>query len=289
MQTDVCYYENPNYRLIEYIQRRDRDLSLIMCGIEQCLPGKKAGSAKRRGYHLHAVIAGKGKVFNAGHETEVHAGQLFLTSPGKDILYQADSLEPWFYCWVTYDGSKAGSYFSSAGFEDDVIIQDCHIDVNRFLTVSQEMLKKPQLNYASEIFRASFALQFLALAVESYENQNGKTGSYKQLSTDDYIDYAIRYINNNYANVKINDVANYVNLNRTYFASLFRKKMYMSPQEYLMKIRMERSCELLTKTTLPVRIIAGSVGYENPLTFSKIFKRKYGIGPKEYRKGYQTE
>ena len=56
-----------------------------------------------------------------------------------------------------------------------------------------------------------------------------------------------------------------------------------------MKIRMERSCELLTKTTLPVRIIAGSVGYENPLTFSKIFKRKYGIGPKEYRKGYQTE
>lgn len=283
MQADVNYFENPKYRLIEYIQDRERDLYLSMCGIEQCLPGKKAGSGTRRGYHLHAVISGKGRIFASGHETEVHGGQLFLTSPGRDIIYQADDEQPWYYCWVTYDGTKAANYLASAGFEDDVIILDCNIDVHRFLAVSQEMLKKPALNYSSELYRASLALQFLSLAIESYENKNGKTGYYKQLSADDYIEYAIRYIHDNYARVKINEVADFVNLNRTYFAALFRRKMYMSPQAYLMKIRMERACELLKNTTLPVRIIAGSVGYENPLTFSKVFKQKYGVGPKEYR------
>ena len=118
-------------------------------------------------------------------------------------------------------------------------MQDCNIDIQRFLAVSQSLLRKPQLNYSGELYRAGLALQFLALAVESYENKNGSAGFYRQLSADDYIDYAIRYIHSNYAEIKIQDVAKYVNLNRTYFTTLFRKKMYMSPQEYLMKIRME--------------------------------------------------
>ena len=34
MQTEIQYYENANYRLIEYMRDRDRDFSLTMCGIE---------------------------------------------------------------------------------------------------------------------------------------------------------------------------------------------------------------------------------------------------------------
>ena len=176
---------------------------------------------------------------------------------------------------------------ANAGFTEDVIVQDCHIEVRRFLEISQEMVRKPQMSYSNELYRLSLSLQFLALAVESYQNQNGKTGLYKQLSTDDLIDYAIKYINANYAMVKIREVADYVNLNRTYFTEQFKRRVFMSPQEYLMKIRMEHACQLLEETQLPVNMIAGNVGYENPLTFSKIFKQKYGVGPKEYRKEKQ--
>ena len=287
MQDDLQYFENPNYRLIEYIQDRNRDLYLVMCGIEQCLPGKEAGSGSRRGYHLHAVISGKGKILTPDGEILVHGGQLFLTVPGKEILYQADWEDPWYYCWITYDGMRIQECLANAGFTEDVIVQDCHIEVRRFLEISQEMVRKPQMSYSNELYRLSLSLQFLALAVESYQNQNGKTGLYKQLSIDDLIDYAIKYINANYAMVKIREVADYVNLNRTYFTEQFKRRVFMSPQEYLMKIRMEHACQLLEKTQLPVNMIAGNVGYENPLTFSKIFKQKYGVGPKEYRKEKQ--
>ena len=289
MQTDIQYHENANYRLIEYMRDKNRDISLTMCGIEQCLPRKKVGPDKRRGYHLHAVIEGRGVLHVEDREMQVHKGQLFLLVPDRTIWYQADAKEPWYYCWTTFDGPKAGEYLINAGFTDGVYVQDCHIDIHRFLTVSQQMVGKPELNYSSELYRGGLALQFLSLAVESFEEQNGRAGSYTQLSVDDYIDYAIRYINSNYARVKIQDVAEYVNLNRTYFTALFRKKMYMSPQEYLMKVRMERACSLLKRTDLPIRIIAGSVGYENPLTFSKVFKQKFGVGPKDYRMGKRTE
>lgn len=284
MPNDTNYYENPNYRLIEYLENKDDDLYIRLCGIEQCLPGKEAGPDKRTGYHLHAVISGKGKLRVGDHHYDVHAGQLFLTVPGIEMWYKADEQNPWYYCWTTFEGKKAAQYLENAGFREGSYVQDCHIDITRFLEISQEMLAKPNLNLSSELYRLGQAYRFLSLAVESYEGQNKKTGAYSDLSTDDYINYAIKYIQNNYANLQIKNVAEYIGLNRTYFTAIFKEKMYMSPQEYLMQTRMRHACDLLQNTELPVRVIASSVGYENALTFSKIFKQKYGESPVHYRR-----
>lgn len=284
MPDDVNYFENPNYRLIEYLENRDDDLYIRICGIEQCLPGKEVGPDKRTGFHLHAVMSGKGELRIGGQEHEVHAGQLFLTVPGLEMWYKADEKDPWYYCWTTFEGKKAAQYLADAGFTEGVYVQDCNIEVSRFLEISQEMLAKPNLNLSSELYRLGQAYRFLSLAVESYEEKNKKAGAYAELSTDDYVNYAIKYIQNNYSNLQIKQVAEYIGLNRTYFTAIFKEKMYMSPQVYLMKIRMTHACDLLRKTDLPVHIIASSVGYDNALTFSKIFKQKYGVSPAAYRK-----
>lgn len=284
MSADVTYMETTNYRLIEYLQSKQSDLYLKICGIEQRLPGKVFGPEIREGYHLHAVLSGKGRLRIGEQEYEVHAGQLFLTVPGLETWYQADLKEPWLYCWATYDGRNAGEYLENAGFKEGVYVLDCEIDVNSFLEVARELISKSELNFSSELKRTGLAYEFLALAVESYESENQKSGIYKDFSMDDYIDYAVKYIHANYANLQINNVAKYIGVNRTYFTALFKKKMYISPQEYLMNIRMEQSRELLEKTDLPINTIAASVGYDNALTFSKIFKQKHGVSPKNYRK-----
>ena len=68
---------------------------------------------------------------------------------------------------------------------------------------------------------------------------------------------------------------------------IFRRKMFISPQEYLMKIKMSKGRELLINTDLPIHVISQSIGYENQMTFSKMFKREYGLSPENYRKDYE--
>ena len=48
---------------------------------------------------------------------------------------------------------------------------------------------------------------------------------------------------------------------------------------------MEKACELLSETELPVSEVSKAVGYENPLYFSQVVKRIYGISPVKYRMG----
>lgn len=289
MTNDTSYFETKNYRCIECRQGLSDDLYLKLCGIEKCLPGKHFGPTFRKGFHLHAVLSGKGYLRIGEKQYDVHAGQLFVTVPDQETWYQADLEEPWYYCWITVDGNKAKSFLEYTGFMDDVYVQDCTIDISRFLEVLQQMLERPYLNMASDLYRMGLVYQFLSLAVESYQKNDQRRNKYNNLTPNDYVDYAIKYIQGNYTNVKINNVANYIGVNRTYLATIFKKRMCMSPQEYLMQVRMNKGAELLLTTDLPVNVIAPNVGYENSLTFSKMFKRKYGLSPENYRKnrGYE--
>ncbi len=66
-------------------------------------------------------------------------------------------------------------------------------------------------------------------------------------------------------------------------AYLSKEPRHMSPLEYIVQLKIEKARRmLLDKPALPVREIAASVGYEDPLYFSKVFKKVVGASPKQY-------
>jgi AraC family transcriptional regulator of arabinose operon len=83
--------------------------------------------------------------------------------------------------------------------------------------------------------------------------------------------------------VKISDVAKYVGLNRSYLTNIFKEKTGVSPQEYLIQCKLQMADKLLSETDNPIQEISRQVGYDNPLTFSKTFKKYYGNSPRAYR------
>ncbi len=100
---------------------------------------------------------------------------------------------------------------------------------------------------------------------------------------EDYIRKATNFIERNYNfDINVDEVAKYVGLNRSYLYELFEERLGMSVQEFIIRTRMEMACSLLRDPDLSVKSIAAAVRYD-PISFSRVFKKKMGMSPSEYR------
>lgn len=94
---------------------------------------------------------------------------------------------------------------------------------------------------------------------------------------------AKKYIRINYCkDISLSDAARYLNVNKSYLSRLFRQKTGMTLVDYLTKIRIENAIKLIKNTNLRIYEIAEKVGYENVEHFSRVFKKRVGVSPKEY-------
>jgi transcriptional regulator GlxA family with amidase domain len=73
------------------------------------------------------------------------------------------------------------------------------------------------------------------------------------------------------------------NLSLSHFFALFKQRTGGTPIDYFIRLRMRRACELLAETTLAVKEVAASLGYEDPFYFSRVFKSVNAVAPTEYR------
>ncbi|MBT2290637.1 response regulator [Paenibacillus albidus] len=97
---------------------------------------------------------------------------------------------------------------------------------------------------------------------------------------------AKEYIEASYAQkgLTIHEVAKKNHVSPNYLSYLFKKNTGFNLWEYVIKLRMEDSREMIMNTDLRRYEIAERVGYESPEHFSKIFKKYYGISPSELKK-----
>lgn len=83
------------------------------------------------------------------------------------------------------------------------------------------------------------------------------------------------------------DFAEQMGMGRTVFFSKMKKITGYSPKEYIKLKRIKRAAELISTTNMPIGEIGFSVGIEDPLYFSRVFKQVYGVPPSEWRKKEQ--
>lgn len=107
----------------------------------------------------------------------------------------------------------------------------------------------------------------------------------KKEETDDYIIERIkRYIQNHIGEDMGNAaIARAHKLHPVYMGKLFREQTGMTLSEYIIKVRMERACELLKKSKYSIGEIGRMVGYNTSYYFSVVFKKYTGFTPTEYR------
>lgn len=83
--------------------------------------------------------------------------------------------------------------------------------------------------------------------------------------------------------LSLDEVANHLFLNASYFSRLFKKEVGKTFIEYVKTNKMERAKELLNQTANPVAEVCERLGYDNQSYFIKLFKNYVGVTPAEYR------
>lgn len=280
---NTLFYQNFNhYRCLESVEKNSHELYLCYCGKQECPPSHAFGPAERTEFLLHIVLDGKGTFTTPTQTYDLGKNSIFLIFPNQTTHYQADANDPWSYIWIGFNGPKAETLLRYAGFTAEHPIAQLP-DTSPYENAIHGILTSCQLNLAGELRRSEYMYTLAAQLAEDL-HQPESEDSDLSYSGSTYVKYALDYVEHHYQhNIKISDIADYVGISRAHLTNCFNKELKLSPREYLIDYRMNKAKDLLTTTSLPINQIASTVGYKDPLSFSKAFKLFTGMSPKSYR------
>ena len=261
------------------------DLRLYQYGWERCAPLHSFGPYVRNHYLFHYVISGQGRLDAtdaSGVRRDYRLGpdQGFLICPGQISTYVADKDQPWKYVWLEFDGLRVPEYMESAGLDSSQAIYRPQ-SAAEGQKMRDIMLYMADHSDASPLHLTGLLFLFVDLLIRSSSTRRALRGV--QLK-DFYIQEAINYMEHNYQReLSVEELADVCKLNRSYFSKLFRDSMGCPPQEFLIRLRLAKAADLMKGTGNSIGAIAARCGYPNQLHFSRAFRKRYGLSPREWR------
>ena len=259
--------------------KSNSDLSLYSAGYEECASGYSYGP-KIRSYHLiHFVLFGKGKLHINEHVFQLSAGDIFIIPAGKVSYYEASKDDPWCYAWISFLGINSQMYLYQLMTSTDDVYIIHNLNTDKYKKLIFDIISLQDTS-TSNYFQANGVLfQIMAML---FNDVNFQENSWGKSSVVDEVKY---YLDINYAEkIKLHDVAKNFGIHPNYLTRIFHDKYGISPKQYLLKLKSKKAQRLLITTELSVSVIASSLGFDDPLAFSKIFKKEFEVSPTEYRK-----
>lgn len=243
------------------LQQKLPSVSPVSFGFETCKPSHSHGPAVRTHWLLHYVQAGFGSFSIRGRTYPVSPGSVFVIPPYQEISYRADPKQPWEYIWIGFvaDGDMPAVF-------DRPVLQ-CPGAGSLF----QRMKTCRDFQNGRNWFLCAGLMELIALLSE------------QSPAEEDYVLQAISYMQAEFAQpLNVTLLAAQLGIDRSYFSSLFLRKMGISPGKFLERLRLEKAAELLLHHGCAVSTAALSCGYQDQAHFSKRFKAHFGVSPREF-------
>lgn len=284
MYMDSAYYHNSK------VDFKDKKHPLFVgsCGTYHLLTRPKLPTHRPRGrldYQILYVASGKAHFYFNGVEEIVSAGNMVLYRPKEEQRYYYYGIDHTEVYWVHFTGNNVKNILRKYGIPDDmhVIHTGTSLEYKRiFLQMIQE-LKLCKEDYEELLVNH---LQHLLILIHRLLNAKPRSKNHFLMEE---MDSAVRYFHKNYNQaISIEDYAASQHMSVSWFIRNFKEYTDSTPAQYLLSLRISNAQTLLETTNYNVTEIANIVGYDNPLYFSRIFKKQSGMSPSEFRKQLQN-
>ncbi|HSO85324.1 MAG TPA: AraC family transcriptional regulator [Draconibacterium sp.] len=224
---------------------------------------------------------GSGIVMISGEQIPISGEQFFIIPKGEVFKYYSVINENSKLLVAQFTGKN------SALMEKEFsVVRNLIPPVNN-LVANREMLFDEIFNNLSKGFHdenleyVNFCFGHL-LATFIYAN---KTSDDLADESNPVIRKSIDFMNKNLdKKLSLNQISKEAGYSPTYFTTLFKKETNYSPLSYFSHLKIVKACEFLDYTRIKIKDISFTLGYNDPYYFTKDFKKKMGMAPRQYRK-----
>lgn len=261
--------------------KENTELPLFVNCVGEAVVRRSFATRNRRGrndYYLMYMQNGELDVTFKDRSVTLRAGDVLCLRAHTPYLYTNErSGKDIRYYWIHFSGYACESIALSCGLEFEKV---CSVGSEPSAeTHFEELFAEFRNRRDNFVFAVGVRVQhiFLLLARTAEEKLSGEVGS--------RIDASVRYIHTHLRHeLSVQKLAETAFLSTSRYRYLFKRTTGLSPMDYITELRLRRACELLTQGELSPEQISMLCGYQDRAYFQRIFKKRMGCTPCEYRR-----
>lgn len=221
-------------------------------------------------YLLCLLVDGNAVFSSSKGEFFLKKNQAILFFPNEKVSYSVPKASNLKIIFLGFLGMKSSFLLQMMNInEENPIIEYPASELIDYFTSDTQSKRGGDFQALSALFK------FFSFIYD--HNSNAKSS---------YLMKAINYIDKNIEKtIRINELSSYLDISRIYLYKLFDEQLGISPKEYITNRKLAIAFELMKKQKLSVKESAYKVGYLDQFSFSKLFKRKYQLTPKDVVQG----
>lgn len=240
-------------------------------------------SRGRKDYQLIYMEHGCCYVRIKGEELTANSGDCIIYRPGEvqDYLFLAKD-DPHTY-WIHFSGNICSRLFAQLSLDGVHIVRGAHNrDLEYLVAGICKYFNLKEENYP--LICSGMMTSVLALCsnhLHGNDMGNKRDGSKNAHLISELIS-RFKLMPN--MKMEISECARFCKISQSHFCRIFKEITGQSPQQYIINVRIDRAKELLTFTEHSVAQIAEATGFEDQNYFARVFKKKVGMTPSDYRR-----
>ncbi len=252
------------------------NIRVLAVNYQDCSDMHHWGPGMRPLFILHHVLKGCGYLETSKGKFKINAGECFLIWPYTMVYYYPDPDDPWTYAWVDFEGDNIDLHFQSYGITPDYPIIT-NFDTDRLNTYGK-LLRSLDI-YNKDKNEADALMHGILFTITTGHLDEVFPKS-TNIKSDSRLYDALRIIKSSYhrSDFKIENISTTLNINKMMLYRMFKDAYNMSAKEYLTNYRMLEADKMLRKGA-SIKETAFSCGFEDPLYFSKAYKKVKGYSP----------